>query len=88
MSVVSCFLLCMLAKYVFNWEHPVVPLKISTPLRTQTQLDTVKAYSANVRNKKQETTNINVLKLRILTNNFENFKMQKDEIVLNIVTAL
>jgi len=49
---------------------PVVPLKISTPLRTQTQLDTVNIYIANISSKKHDSTDTNVLKLRILTNIF------------------
>ena len=40
------------------------PLKISTPLQTQTHLDAVNMYIANILNKEQEPA---VLKLRILT---------------------
>jgi len=47
-------------------------------------------YIANIHNKRQEPTDINVLQLRILTNIFKILKIQKDEIhiVLNIVTSL
>ena len=60
------------------------------PLWTQTQLDTVNTYIANIHNKRQEPTDINMLQLRILPDIFKIFKIQKDEvhIVLNIVTAL
>jgi hypothetical protein len=66
------------------------PLMMSTPLRTQTQPDTVNTYIDNKHNKKQEPTDINVLKLRVLTDIFTIFKIQKDEIniVLKIVTAM
>jgi len=37
------------------------PLKISTQLWTQTQLGTVNTNIANIRNKKQAPTDINVL---------------------------
>jgi len=47
-------------------------------------------HVANIYNKEQEPTDINVLQLWILKNTFKIFKIQKDEIriVLNIVTAL
>jgi len=50
----------------------------------------VNTYTANTHNKKQEPTQINMLKLRILFNILKIFKIQKDEIhaVLNTVTAL
>ena len=61
-----------------------------SPLRTQTQQDTVNTYIVNIHNKRQEPTDINVLQSRILTNIFKVFNIQKDEIhiVLNIATAL
>jgi len=69
-----------------NLRAPVVIVKISTPLRTQTQLDTVNIYTANMGNKKQEPTDIKLLKLRILTNIFlKNFKIKKNEIYMLII---
>ena len=38
------------------------PLKSSTPLRTQTQLDTVNTYIANIHHRKQQPEDVNVLK--------------------------
>jgi len=67
----------------------VGPLKICTPFQTQTQLDTVNTYIANILNEEQEPTDINVLQLRILTDVMKIFKIHKDEIhiFLNIGTA-
>ena len=53
-------------KLIFDYR--MRPLKISTPLWTQTQQDAVNIYIANILNKKQEAAAINVLQLRILTN--------------------
>jgi len=54
------------------------------------QKKTYNKYVANIHNKQQEPSDINVLPLRILTNIFKTFKTQKNKIhiVLNIVTAL
>jgi hypothetical protein len=47
-------------------------------------------YIANIHNKQQKPTDINVLQLRIVNDSLKIFKTQKDEIqiVLNNVTAL
>jgi len=46
--------------------------KVSTTLRSKTQLDTASTCIANIYNKQLETTDwINVLQLRILTNIFK-----------------
>jgi hypothetical protein len=37
-------------------------------LRTQTQLDTMHTYIANIHNEQQEQTDINVPQVRVLTN--------------------
>ena len=59
-------------------------------MNIQTQLDTVNTCFANTHSEKQGPTDINVIQLRVLTNIFKMFKIQKDEINigLNIVTAL
>ena len=59
LSVGSCYILCMLAIYVctvsscvwvrngveiLRWQQEWGPFKISTPLQTQTQLDTMNTY--------------------------------------------
>jgi hypothetical protein len=66
LSVGSCYVLCMLAIYVFTvsscvWVHNGVEVlkgpcslcsvKISTPLQARTQLDTVNTYIANIHSK-------------------------------------
>jgi len=56
------------------------PLKISTPVQTQTQINTVNTYVANIHNKLQEPTDTNVPYLRILMNIFKIIKIHKDEI--------
>jgi len=49
----------------------------------------VNTYTDNIRNKKQEPTDSNVLKLKVLTDMFTIFKIQNEiNIVLNIVTAM
>jgi hypothetical protein len=50
----------------------------------------VNTYTGNIHNKKQEPTDINVLKLRVLTDIFTIFKIQNDEIniVLKTVTEM
>jgi len=47
------------------------PLKISTLLQTQTQLDTVNTYISNIHNIKQAPRDINELQLRIVTDIFK-----------------
>jgi len=51
-------------------------------------MDTVNTYNANIHNKQQEPTDINVLQLRILTNISNIFEIQdKIQMVLNTLTA-
>ena len=67
----TVYLLCYVIRHIFHYRRG--PLKISTPLQTQTHLDAVNIHTANILNKKQEPA---VLQLSILTNIFQIFKIQ------------
>ena len=62
----------MIALYLITEQSP---LKISTALRTQMQLDTVDTYTAKIRNKKAGAKRQYVLQLRILTDIFKIYEI-------------